>query len=237
MATKNHSRTKRAGSPKGSSNRNTNSTNTLQTEKRTQSSSTNTNEEKKTGNNKWHITQTERDALKFVTENESQTNDKTQMSKKTNQGRKREKKVNWDEFIHLSLTWFVSAFAIAAVLVILSLEEQPTNLFHDVINRIDTLSLMFSLVLSAALEQMWNHKKSKMFQYTLAGELILVIGGLIWYLVCSIHEIQLKDPNLANTVNPVYIDRFWVHFVYILLSICCVFVGFFSRVFIEQEKD
>lgn len=226
MAAKTRKRAKRVGSSNRSNER-TNSTKPLQA-KCVKDQNVNLN--RKT-NNKWVTTQTEQDALNLVTENESTTNKQFQKTENT-----KRKKVNWDEFIHLSLTWFVSAFAIAAVLVILSLEEQSTNLFYDVINRIDTLSLMFSLVLSAALEQMWNHKKSKMFQYTLAGELILVIGGLIWYLVCSIHEIQLKNPDLAENINPVYIDRFWVHAVYITLSVCCVFVGFLSRVSIEQEE-
>lgn len=182
-----------------------------------------------TEEDKWSMTQTAKEALRYVEDEE-----KTTARKSKKMGNR--KTVDWDEFMHLSLTWVISAVAIATVLLILALEEGSEDLFHDIINRIDALSLMFSLVLSAALEQIWNHKDSKMFQCTLAGELILVIGGLVWYLVCSIHEIQLRDPSSKVNVDPVFIERFRVHAAYIVLSIVCVFVGFFARVSVGQEE-
>lgn len=235
MAAKIHNRAQKARELRAGSNVGTRDTGKLQAGKIVQEHSNKVDGEKKLNNKnyKCNMTQTGKEALRFVTENESTANEPNKVKKRSN---KEHRNVNWDEFIHLLLTWLISLFAIAGVLVILSLEEQSTDLFHDVINRIDTLSLMFSLVLSAALEQIWNHKKSKLFQYTLAAELILVIGGLIWYLVCSIHEIQQKDPNFTGNINPVYIERFWIHAIYIALSIFCVIIGFLSRVSVEQEE-
>lgn len=201
--------------------------------------SSNKTKTKKTNDNKKlkNIAQTAQTALQYVAESENPSNHpQVPTAKGTESKIKRKKIVNWNEFLHLFFTWLISAFAITAVLVILSLEEQSSDLLHDVINRIDTLSLMFSLVLSAALEQMWNYKKGNLFQCTLAGELILSISGLIWYLSCSLHEIQSKNPLYKEYINPVYIDRFWVHTVYILLSVCCVLIGFISRVSVKQEE-
>lgn len=228
MAARTHNRAKSPKRPNSGSNGRTREAKTLQTKKCNQHHSVNTNYGKQSEDNKWSVTRTGEDALKLVMENESTANGQSQKNKKA--------KPNWEEFRHLSLTWFMSAFAIAVVLIILSLEEQSTNLFHDVINRIDTLSLMLSLVLSAALEQIWNYKNSKIFQYSLAGELILVISGLVWYLVCSIHEIQVRNPLYEGTVNSVFIERFGVHAVYIVLSTCCVFVGFLARVSVGQGE-
>lgn len=182
------------------------------------------------------MTQTGREALKLIAENEKVSSASVYENGRKDRENTFWKSINWDEFIHLSLIWLVSALLVAIVLVFLTLEEKSTNLFHDVMNRTDTLSLMFSLVLSATLEQMWNHKNSKMHQVTLACEVLLMGIGLGWYLICSIHEIQLADPEFSGYVNPVFTERFWVHTVYVILSVCCVFLGFLSRVSIEREE-
>ena len=114
------------------------------------------------------------------------------------------------------------------VLVILTMAEDSNDLWKDIIIRIDTISLVFSLVLSAGLEQVWNNKKRWKYKLTQVGELALAVLGLVLYLAYSLWDIY--DPS-----NKYYNDRFGFNIFYILLSVICVILGFIMRAAIEQE--
>lgn len=131
-------------------------------------------------------------------------------------------KFNWEEFWHLSLGWIISAIIIIAVLIGLTMAEQSENLAKDVIMRLDTLSLMFSLVLSAGLEQVWNTKKHWKYKLTQFGELTLAFLGLIFYLVFSLLNSLKPD-------NPYLQWRFGVHLAYIVVSFIVIMGGFIAR--------
>lgn len=135
---------------------------------------------------------------------------------------------DWSEFLHLSITWFVGAFAIFAVLFALTMVERSNNLIKDVILRLDTLSLMFSLVLSAGLEQVWNNKNHWKYKLTQYGELTLAFIGLVLYTVYS--TMYILDPQ-----NPYLQDRFGVHLCYIIISTILVITGFVIRCFPDKE--
>lgn len=137
---------------------------------------------------------------------------------------------DWPEFWHMTISWFVSGLMVFVVLIILTMATKPTDFWKDIVNRIDTISLVFSLVLSAGLEQVWNNKKQWKYKLTQIGELALAILGLILYLTYSLWAIY--DP-----CNPYYIQRFWVNIIYILFSIVFVVFGFAMRAIIEQEVN
>lgn len=99
---------------------------------------------------------------------------------------KKAKKIDWEEFLHLFISWLISGIVICAVLLILTMAENSNNLFKDMIMRIDTVSLVFSLVLSAGLEQVWNNKKIWKYKLTQIGEVFLASIGLIMYLTYSL---------------------------------------------------
>lgn len=140
------------------------------------------------------------------------------------------RRFNWEEFWHLFMGWFISAIVIFAVLFGLTMAEKSEDLVRDVILRLDTLSLMFSLVLSAGLEQMWNNKKHWKYKMTQYGELALALIGLILYLVYSL--MYILDAN-----NPYLQSRFYVHLFYIIVSTIVVVGGFVARAFPDAEVD
>lgn len=136
--------------------------------------------------------------------------------------------IDWSEFWHLFISWFISGLIIFMVLVILTMAEKSTDLWKDIVIKVDTISLVFSLVLSAGLEQVWNNKKRWKYKLTQIGELTLAILGLVLYMAYSLWEIY--DP-----CNPYYLDRFEFNMLYIVLSLICVVIGFMMRAMIEQE--
>ena len=136
--------------------------------------------------------------------------------------------IDWPEFWHLFISWFISGLIILMVLVILTMAEESNDLWKDIVIRIDTISLVFSLVLSAGLEQVWNNKKRWRYKLTQVGELTLAILGLVLYLAYSLWDIY--DPS-----NKYYNDRFGFNIFYIVLSVICVIIGFIMRALIEQE--
>lgn len=138
--------------------------------------------------------------------------------------------IDWGEFWHLFCGWFISALIIVVVLTILTMAERSQNIPRDVILRLDTLSLMFSLVLSAGLEQVWNNKKQWIYKLTLYAELALAFIGLALYLYYSISKVL--DPE-----NPYLQERFGVHLFYIITSIMIVITGFFSRACLDKEVN
>lgn len=129
---------------------------------------------------------------------------------------------NWNEFVHLLLCWLISAAVIFTILIVLTMAESSENLMKDVILRLDTLSLMFSLILSAGLEQMWNNKSQLKFKIIMFLEIGMAIVGLLLYLAYSMLSIiQPENVYLQN--------RFIVHLLYVIFGIIVVIVGFVVR--------
>lgn len=139
------------------------------------------------------------------------------------------KTIDWQEFWHLFISWAVSGLIIFVVLLILTMADKSSDLWNDIVIRTDTISLVFSLVLSAGLEQVWNNKRQWKYKLTQIGELALAIIGLILYLAYSLWAIY--DPS-----NPYYTERFWVNICYIIFSIIFVVFGFVMRALVEQEE-
>ena len=140
---------------------------------------------------------------------------------------KKAKKIDWEEFCHLLISWLVSGIVIFAVLLILTMAEKSEDLFRDMVMRIDTVSLVFSLVLSAGLEQVWNNKETWKYKLTQIGEVFLASIGLIMYLTYSFW-------NLYDPENLYFKSRFWGNLLYIFTSFICVLVGFVMRSRIED---
>lgn len=139
------------------------------------------------------------------------------------------KKFDVGEFLHLFISWLISGGVVFAVLICLAMAEHSTNLVVDVIKRIDMLSLMFSLILSAGLEQVWNGRKSLPYKMTQVLELALAFVGLMLYLFYSL--LVLYDPT-----NVYLQERYYVNLCYIVLSIIAVIVGFIARAVSERRK-
>lgn len=135
---------------------------------------------------------------------------------------------DWEEFWHLFFGWLISALVIIVVLFVLTMAERSKDLLRDVILRLDTISLMFSLVLSAGLEQVWNNKKQWKYKLTQYGELTLALIGLVLYLSYSL--MYILDPK-----NPYLQARFGVNLLYIITSTVVVIAGFVARAFPDKE--
>ena len=136
--------------------------------------------------------------------------------------------IDWQEFWHLFISWGTSGLIIFIVLLILTMSDRSDNLLYNTIIRIDTISLVFSLVLSAGLEQLWNNKRQLKYKLVLIAELILATFGLILYLTYSLWAIY--DPS-----NPYFTERFGVNLLYIIFTIICAAVGFVTRALVEME--
>lgn len=138
--------------------------------------------------------------------------------------------IDWREFWHLFFGWFISALVIIVILIILTMAERSQDIPRDVILRLDTLSLMFSLVLSAGLEQVWNNKKQWIYKLTQYAEIALAFIGLALYLSYSLL-------NVLDSENPYLQERYGVHLFYIITSIIIVNAGFFARAYLDKEVD
>lgn len=133
---------------------------------------------------------------------------------------------DWGEFLHMFLVWLVGALIIVLVLVGITVFDQPSDLPYAVIMRLDTLSLMFSLVFSAALEQIWYNRKGIKYKMTQIAEVLLSFVGLIFYLVYSVME--KISPN-----NSYYVNRYNFQLIYIIAVVVVVVLGFLARAYKE----
>lgn len=103
--------------------------------------------------------------------------------------------INWDLFIRLFSIWFASAVILFVIIVGLSVLENPDNLFVAAVSKTDVASLFFSLVLSTALEQVWQTNSSqKRSMLILVAELMLAFVGICLYLFFTIIHMFPSDP-------------------------------------------
>ena len=138
-------------------------------------------------------------------------------------------KFDWKEFWHMSTIWFLSGVIIFIVLIAITMAESSQNIWIDVIKKIDTLSLMFSLVLSALMEQMWNNKKSAAYKFTQVFGIIIAVIGLVLYLLFSIL-------NIYNENNSYLQNIYGINLGYIIVSVVYVMVSFIARAFDFKEE-
>ena len=134
------------------------------------------------------------------------------------------KRIDWKEFFHMVVIWLAGAVVILTVLVALTMIDGPTDIVHSVIERLDTLSLMFSLIFSATLEQLWYDEKKAAYRVALFAELYLSVLGLIFYLVFSVLEKTMPG-------NIYYTGRFRFNLFYIIAVVVVVVLGFVARAY------
>lgn len=159
------------------------------------------------------------------------TNEKTMGQKAVDLATKGENKTipsnvkfNWKEFGKFVGIWLLTATILFGALIIITIVSGSTDIFGDTIKEVDTLNMMFSLVLSALLEQIWSHDGDKggLYNITLGFEGLLTILGGMLFMAYSIIEI-LQPANIL-------LERaFWINLGYIIASTIVVILGFVSR--------
>ena len=132
--------------------------------------------------------------------------------------------IDWKEFFHMLIIWLAGAVVILTVLVASTMTDAPTDIVHSVVERLDTLSLMFSLIFSATLEQLWYDEKKAAYRVALFAELYLSVLGLIFYLVFSVLEKTMPD-------NIYYLGRYHFNLFYIVAVVFVVVSGFVARAY------
>lgn len=137
---------------------------------------------------------------------------------------------DWHEFGKFVGIWIVTEFVLFAALLIITIVGDSENIMHDTIKGEDTLNMMFSLVLSALLEQIWSKNKNNgngLYSFTLCVEGILTIIGGMLFVAYSIMQI-------VNPCNRLLQWSFWLNVIYIICSTIFVLLGFLSRAIREE---
>ena len=120
--------------------------------------------------------------------------------------------------------WLVTAIVLFGSLVIITVVKGSLDVFRDTIKEVDALNMMFSLVLSALLEQIWSKEadKSWLYSITLGIEGILTLIGAMLFMAYSI--IKITDPQKKKLQK-----SFELNVGYIIVSVSIVILGFLSR--------
>lgn len=137
---------------------------------------------------------------------------------------------DWHEFGKFVGIWVITAAVLFGALLIITIVKESNNIIYDTIKEIDTLNMMFSLVLSALLEQIWSktkEDKSGLYNFTLGMEGLLTIMGGMLFVAYSI--IRIINPN-----NRLLQLSFELNVGYIICSTIVVLLGFFSRAIYEK---
>ena len=111
-------------------------------------------------------------------------------------------------------------FILFAVSFSLEVIRESKNLISDVILRVDTLSLMFSLVLSIILDKLWDERNYGQ-KGILIVQFVIFSVGLLCYIMYSLLEITNSQNIYFQSQS-----RLPVHISYILLSTVVAFIGF-----------
>lgn len=152
---------------------------------------------------------------------------KVTAGEKSNTGRPRYT-CNWQEFGKFVIIWIITATILFFALFCITIVRGSDYIIYDTIKEVDTLNMMFSLVLSALLEQMWSKNgKGGLYKITLATEGGLTIAGGMLFMAYSIVEITDMDNQLKQM-------SFEINMGYIIISIIVVLLGFFSRAIREK---
>ena len=133
-------------------------------------------------------------------------------------------RIDWKEFFHMLVIWLFGAVVILTVLVAITMTDNPEDIVQSVIERLDTLSLMFSLIFSATLEQLWYDEKRAAYRFSMFAELYLSVLGLIFYLLFSVLEKTMP-------YNIFYLARYNFNLFYIIAVVFVVVSGFIVRAY------
>ena len=144
---------------------------------------------------------------------------------------------NWDkeEFIRSVVTYIAIAAIMFFALAVLTLfNTGTTNFWTNLFEKIDTLNLMFSLVLSAALEQMWNNERELKYKITMILEVVLAVLGFIWFIARSFADIMISHKGAGTTYifEPFFQNSdnmFWFNVLYIVIGAVVIVCGFAFR--------
>ena len=125
--------------------------------------------------------------------------------------------------------WLFTAAVLFGALTIITVVRGERNIVRSTIGEVDTLSMMFSLVLSALLEQIWSRgvNKGKLYGFTLGVEGVFVILGGMLFTAYSIVKI-------TNPENQLLRFSFELNVGYIVASTIVVVLGFLSRAIHEK---
>lgn len=135
---------------------------------------------------------------------------------------------DWQEFGKFVGIWIITAAILFIALLLITVVSGSHNILRDTIKEVDTLNMMFSLVLSALLEQIWSKNgKSGLYNFTLGVEGGLTIVGAMLFMAYSIVEITDKDNQLKQVA-------FELNVGYIIISIIVVLLSFLSRAISEK---
>ena len=134
----------------------------------------------------------------------------------------------WNEFWKFVGIWIATAVVLFAALLLITIVSGSDKIIQDTIKEVDTLNMMFSLVLSALLEQIWSkNSQGWLYNFTLGAEGgLTVIGGML-FMAYSIVEQTDADNGLMQL-------SFELNVGYIIISVIVVLLGFFSRAIYEK---
>lgn len=133
-----------------------------------------------------------------------------------------------NEFWKFVGIWLVTAAVLFFALLLITIVSGSGKIIRDTIKEVDTLNMMFSLVLSALLEQIWSKNgKGGLYSFTLGVEGGLTIIGGMLFMAYSIVEKTDAD-NLLLQLS------FELNVGYIIISIIVVLLCFVSRAIREK---
>lgn len=155
----------------------------------------------------------------------------------TDEGGSKKQSFDWTEFARSLVTYiFTAVIMLVALSTITLFDTGQTDFWTNLLQKIDTLSLMFSLMLSAALEQMWNNKRKLRFKITMLVEVALAALGLMWYCARSIADIIVsqKQADMVFTFETFFQDNqnmLMFNKGYIIVGCIVIIFGFGLRAF------
>lgn len=154
------------------------------------------------------------------------------------------------EFSQLLLIWLLSAGIMVIALGIILVFKGFDAFWRDLICQTDTLCLMFSLVLSATLEQVWNNKREVKFKLVMVAEILLSILGLLFYSVRCIAEIIITQITVAKSYDTLeelglkfgsfFNDEHFLYefnILYVCIGTVLVIYGFYLRSLTELDLE
>lgn len=132
---------------------------------------------------------------------------------------------DWHEFGRFVGIWSITTAILFCALLLITTVSNSEKIVQDTIKSVDTINMMFSLVLSAFLEQIWSKTKDNgnwLYSFTLGMEGFLTIIGGMLFVSYSITKMTDNDNQLLQV-------SFGVNVGYVVFSILVVLAGFYSR--------
>lgn len=155
--------------------------------------------------------------------------------------RDKKNRFDFEDFLRSIITYLAIAIMMFAALALLTLFDTGTVDFGtNMFRRIDVLNLMFSLILSAALEQIWNNKRELRYKITMILEVVLSALGFIWYIARSFADIIIQKSTDTEYVFESFFQdgktMFWFNVLYTIVGAIVIICGFAFRAYREIDK-